>query len=291
MAVAEHRLLLDLAVEVARDAGALLLDAADRLAAGADLEVGTKTSATDPVSAADRASEELIARRLFASRPDDGLVGEEDRASRTSRSGVTWVVDPLDGTVNFLYGIPTWAVSIAAVDADGGCVAVVHDPTRDETFTAVRGGGAWLGRDRLEVTAPDQLAATLVATGFAYDPVVRAEQGRFVADLLTRVRDVRRGGSAALDLAWVAAGRVDAFLEVGLEIWDWAAGALLVTEAGGRVSHHLRDVGERRVPELLAAGPGVRDLLATVAADEVPPPDLHRPAESDRSVTARAEES
>jgi myo-inositol-1(or 4)-monophosphatase len=278
VAVAEHQALLDLAIEVAREAGALLLDAAERLATGVDLEVGTKSSATDPVSAADRASEDLIAGRLSAARPEDGLIGEEDRAPRTSRSGLTWVVDPLDGTVNFLYGIPTWCVSIACVDADGGLVAVVHDPNRDETFVAVRGGGAWLGERRLGVTGVDDLAATLVATGFAYDPVVRAVQGRWVAELVTRVRDVRRSGSAALDLAWVAAGRVDAFLEVGLGVWDWAAGGLLVTEAGGRVSHHARIIADRELPEVLAAGGGIRDLLAAFAGEELARPDLHRPA-------------
>ena len=280
MAGAQREALRALAVEVAHEAGALLLDAGTRLAAGDDLQVGTKSSATDPVSAADRASEQLIARRLLAARPDDGLVGEEGQAPRASRSGLTWVVDPLDGTVNFLYGLPTWAVSIACVDAEGGLIGVVHDPNRDETFVAVRDAGAWLGDRRLAVTAVDDLAATLVATGFAYDPVVRAEQGRWVADLVPRVRDVRRGGSAALDLAWVAAGRVDGYLEVGLGVWDWAAGALLVREAGGLVSHHARPIGARVLPEVLASGPAIRDQLAVWAADQVPAPDLSRPEQS-----------
>jgi myo-inositol-1(or 4)-monophosphatase len=293
----QHEALRALGVEVAHEAGALLLDAAQRLAAGDDLDVGVKSSATDPVSAADRASERLIARRLLEARPDDGLVGEEGQAPRASRSGLTWVVDPLDGTVNFLYGIPTWAVSIACVDADGGLVAVVHDPNRDETFVAVRGGGAWLGDRRLGVTHVDDLAATLVATGFAYDPAVRVEQGRWAAALLPRVRDIRRSGSAALDLAWVGAGRIDAFLEVGLGVWDWAAGALIVTEAGGLVSHHVRPIGTRVLPEVLASGAGVRDQLAAWAAEPVPAPDLTEPTRSrpepsrpDRSPTTSPED-
>lgn len=277
MADTPQEALRDLAVEVAHEAGALLLDAATRLAAGDDLDVGTKSSATDPVSAADRASERLIARRLLDARPDDGLVGEEGQAPRASRSGLTWVVDPLDGTVNFLYGIPTWAVSIACVDAQGGLVGVVHDPNRAETFVAVRGAGAWLDDRRLAVTGVDDLAATLVATGFAYDPAVRAEQGRWVAGLVAEIRDVRRGGSAALDLAWVAAGRIDGYLEVGLGVWDWAAGALLVSEAGGRVSHHARPIGARVLPEVAAAGPAIHAQLAMWAADPVPAPDLTRP--------------
>jgi myo-inositol-1(or 4)-monophosphatase len=248
-----------LAVAVAVEAGELLMDAASRLAAGGALEVEAKSSATDPVSAADRSAEDLIATRLSAARPDDGLLGEEGQDPRTGTSGLTWVVDPLDGTVNFLYGAPTWSVSIACRDASGGLVGVVHDPNRGETFHAVRGGGAWLrdaaGNDRaLRCSEVADLGATLVATGFAYEPPVRAEQAAETAELLAEVRDIRRGGSAALDLCWTAAGRVDAFFEFDLADWDWAAGVLLVQEAGGRVSHHRRHYAGREHPGVIAGG-------------------------------------
>lgn len=255
--------LLELAVDVARDAGELLVGYAQRRSLG----VETKTSQTDPVSEADHASERLITERLLAARPDDGLLGEEAAADRVGTSGLRWVVDPLDGTVNFLYRFPQWCVSIACEDEAGAVVGVVHDPTRGETFTATRGGGAHLGDRELAVTAPPDLARTLVATGFAYDPAVRADQGDLVADLLGSVRDVRRGGSAALDLAWTAAGRVDAYVEHGLNPWDWAAGNLLVTEAGGAVSPHRQVLGGRERDGLVAGGRATHDALLAWLAD------------------------
>jgi myo-inositol-1(or 4)-monophosphatase len=265
--VVELDLLRRLAIDTAQHAGEVLGRAAMRLAAGDDLGVSTKSSVTDPVSEADRSAERLIASRLLEARPDDGLVGEEEQDPQESTSGLTWIVDPLDGTVNFLYGAPTWSVSIACVDDRGGLVGVVHDPTRGETFHAVRGGGAWLrgpdGDDRrLRCTAASDLGATLVATGFAYDPAVRAEQAQDLLMLLPRIRDVRRGGSAALDLCWCAAGRVDATLEFGLSPWDWAAGALMVLEAGGRVSHPRRTYVGREIAGVLAGGHAAHDHLA-----------------------------
>jgi myo-inositol-1(or 4)-monophosphatase len=254
--------LLDVAVDVARAAGEALRSFALRRADGAELDISSKSSATDPVSAADRAAERLIADRLAASRPDDGLLGEEGQAPRRGTSGLRWVVDPLDGTVNFLYGIPDWCVSVACEDEAGALVGVVRDPNRDETFQAVRGGGAWCEGRRLAVTAVDDLARTLVATGFAYDPSTRADWGADVADLLGHVRDVRRGGSAALDLAWTAAGRLDAYLEFGLHPWDWAAGGLLVTEAGGRLSRPRRRLAGDEHTGVLAAGAAAHEGLA-----------------------------
>lgn len=256
-----------LAITVAIEAGAMLTNAAARLADGDDLDVRSKSSATDPVSEADRSAEQLIATRLSTARPDDGLVGEEGQGPRTGTSGLTWIVDPLDGTVNFLYGAPTWSVSIACTDASGGLVGVVHDPNRGETFHAVRGGGAWIrgedGKDlALHCSEVAGLDATLVSTGFAYEPEVRAEQATDVARLLAEVRDIRRGGSAALDLCWTAAGRVDAFLEFALSPWDWAAGALLVEEAGGRVSHTRRRYAGQEHPGVIAGGPVAHDHLA-----------------------------
>lgn len=250
--------LLALAVEVAHEAGALLREFAD----GRALRVETKTSATDPVSEADRASEDLIARRLLTARPDDGMLGEEDAANRAGTSGVRWVVDPLDGTVNYLYGIPQWCVSIAAEDADGGLVGVVFDPSRDETFAARRGGGATRNGAAITVSEVTDPAHMLMSTGFAYDPVVRAEQGVMAADLLTRVRDLRRGGAAAIDLAWTACGRHDGYAEFGLQPWDWAAGGLLITEAGGRVSTRERSFDGATKPGLVAGGAHAHDVLA-----------------------------
>jgi myo-inositol-1(or 4)-monophosphatase len=251
--------LRELAIRMAEEAGALLGSYAARLQ---ELTVESKTSATDPVSEADRAAELLIAEQLAALRPDDGLLAEEDQAGRRGTSGLRWVVDPLDGTVNFLYGLPAWCVSVAVEDEHGVVAGAVHQPVGGETFHAGRGHGAVVGRTPLRVTAVPDLGRTLLATGFAYDADVRADQAGDLAALLGEVRDVRRCGAAALDLAWTAAGRLDAYLEYGLQPWDWAAGRLLVTEAGGTVSDHRRRLGGRDLPGLLAGGPGAHDALA-----------------------------
>lgn len=243
--------LVHLAEEAARAAGETLLRHRSL-----NLTVDTKTSATDPVSEADRAAEALIAEILLGARPDDGFLAEEATANRRGPSGLRWVVDPLDATVNYLYGLPHWCVSIALQDATGdGVVGVVYDPVKNECFRAWRGGGAWLGDKRLSVNHPMSLAATLLATGFAYDAKVRRDQGRDLAVLIELVRDVRRGGSAALDLAYVAAGRVDAYVEFGLERWDWAAGRLLVAEAGGEVRERTRQLGEATLQGMIAGSP------------------------------------
>ncbi|MFA9445477.1 inositol monophosphatase family protein [Egicoccus sp. AB-alg6-2] len=254
--------LLDLAVDTARAAGDALTAFARGHAAGDDLGFSTKSTVTDPVSEADRASERLIADRLAAVRPDDGLLGEEGQAERRGTTGLRWVVDPLDGTVNFLYGIPAWCVSIACEDGRGSLVGVVHDPSRDETFAAVRGGGAHVNGASLHVSDAPALDRTLVATGFAYARNTRRDWAVDVADLLTHVRDLRRGGAAALDLAWTAAGRFDAYLEFGLSSWDWAAGRLLVTEAGGHVSTPTRRLGGETRPGVLAGGRAAHDAVA-----------------------------
>jgi myo-inositol-1(or 4)-monophosphatase len=226
-------MLLDLAVDVAREAADLV--ATGRASAATAVDV--KSSPTDVVTAVDKASERLIAERLLAARPDDGLLGEEG-ASRTGTSGVRWVVDPIDGTVNFLYDLPAYAVSIAA-EVDGAVVAgAVLNVATGELFTASTGGGANLsspsrpGSRRLTGSRPASLAQTLVATGFGYREEQRRAQGAVVARLLPRVRDIRRFGSAALDLCAVAAGRIDAYYELDLNPWDHAAGALVAAEAG-----------------------------------------------------------
>jgi fructose-1,6-bisphosphatase/inositol monophosphatase family enzyme len=169
---------------------------------------------------------------LLGERPDDGLLAEEGAESEGA-SGRRWVVDPLDGTTNFLYGIPAWAVSIALEDGDGGAVGVVHDPVRGETFSAARGLGARLDGEPIEVGAADGLGSALIATGFSYDSDQRRSQSELLVGVLPRVRDIRRAGAASLDMAWVATGRLDGYYERGLKPWDWAAGRLLVSEAGG----------------------------------------------------------
>ena len=261
--------LLELAVAVANEAGALI-EAAARL----DPEqVTTKTSATDLVTATDRAAESLIAERLLAARPDDGFVGEEGSPVRGG-SGLTWVVDPIDGTTNFAYGYPAFCTSIAA-ELDGVPVlGVVHDPVRGQTFAASKGGGATLNRRPMAVRpAGPPLAHALVGTGFGYAPERRAAQGAVLAAVLPAVRDVRRAGSAALDLCTVACGRLDAYYERGLQHWDHAAGALIATEAGawvGTLEGGPLDA-ERTV---VAARPDLveplLDLLRAAGADQMP---------------------
>jgi myo-inositol-1(or 4)-monophosphatase len=230
LSAADPHALLDLAVRAARAAGALLVDRFHRPASGIEL----KSSQTDPVSDADRDAESLIAGLLRDERPGDGVLGEEGAGSKGA-SGLGWVVDPLDGTVNFLYGIPQWAVSIACRDGEGTVVAVVHDPLHEETFSAVRGEGATCNGRRLELATAASLSQALVGTGFSYIASERQLQSELFVRVLPLARDIRRAGSAALDLAWVAAGRLDAFYEHGLKEWDHAAGDLLVREAGGVV--------------------------------------------------------
>jgi myo-inositol-1(or 4)-monophosphatase len=257
-AESDHHALAALAERAARAAGALLLEHAARGA----VAVESKSSATDMVSAADRASEALLVELIDAARPDDGMLGEEG-ASRTGTTGLTWVVDPLDGTTNYLYGFPQWAVSVAAEDARGPVAACVYDPVRDEAFTAARGAGARLNGDPIRTSDARDLATSLIGTGFAYQADVRAAQGARMSAVLAAVRDIRRAGSAALDLAWVACGRLDGFFESGIHHWDYAGGMLLVPEAGGRF-----EVGPGPLDGLLqvvASGPGIHGALRALA--------------------------
>jgi myo-inositol-1(or 4)-monophosphatase len=201
-----------------------------------------KSSATDMVSDADRAAEHAIAELIARERPGDGLLSEEGAAA-SGTSGRRWVVDPLDGTTNYLYGFPVWAVSVAVEDSAGTLAGAVLDGARAELFSAARGEGAFVqaaalegGRRPLRVREGAQLPASLIATGFGYEAARRSEQAAALAQILPAVRDIRRAGAAAVDLAWVAAGRLDGYYERGLKPWDWAAGRLLVTEAGGAVT-------------------------------------------------------
>jgi myo-inositol-1(or 4)-monophosphatase len=222
---------LELAERAARAAGEVLMSYYGHPAEG----LAAKSSATDLVSDADRHAERAIRELLAAARPDDGLLAEEGSRAQ-AESGRRWIVDPLDGTINFLYGFPAWAVSVALEDAEGLAVGVVHSPVNRETFRAVRGEGAFLEDRPLAVREPRPLERALVSTGFSYESARRAQQAEVMRELLPRARDIRRAGAAALDLAWLAAGRVDAFFERGLQHWDWAAGRLLVEEAGGAVA-------------------------------------------------------
>ncbi|CAN5619730.1 inositol monophosphatase family protein [soil metagenome] len=222
--------LLDLAVDIAQRTGRLLVDERPDGA----LDMGTKSSPTDIVTTMDTAAERLIADAVREARPDDGMLGEEGMDT-TGSSGVRWVVDPIDGTVNYLYRYPAWAVSIAA-EVDGKVVAgVVHAPALGETWTAILGGGARLGGRVLRVGEPRELGQSLIATGFGYSAADRAWQAEIVSAVLPRVRDIRRGGSAAIDLCSVATGRVDGYYERGCNPWDLAAGALVAREAGAIV--------------------------------------------------------
>ena len=209
-------------------------------------------STVDPVTAADRAAEAAMVAMIEADRPQDGLLGEEG----SSRSGArTWVLDPIDGTVNFLHGIPHVAVSVGLVDEEGPLIGVILDVFKDELFTARRGDGAHMNGTPISVSSTGDLVSCLVATGFPYDRQERAEEyGRSVAAALATCQGVRRAGSAALDLAWVATGRLDAYWEFRIEAWDMAAGVVLVREAGGIVT----DV---RGAEVTALGPS--SILAT----------------------------
>jgi myo-inositol-1(or 4)-monophosphatase len=253
---------LALAIDAARQAGALLLELRRSPATG----VRAKSSATDLVSEADEKAERAIVAAIKRKRPDDAIVAEEGSGARGS-SGVSWYVDPLDGTINYLYGIPHWSVSICCADASGALAAVVFDPLRDELFNAARGGGARLGDRALRVTDKRDLASALVATGFGYDAAQRVTQGRIFASVIGAVRDLRRFGSAALDLSWVAAGRFDAYFESVDKPWDWMGGAMLVREAGGRVTELTPS--DPAFPRIVASAPGVHDALTRLLASAV----------------------
>ncbi|WP_242886584.1 inositol monophosphatase family protein [Actinomadura litoris] len=262
MSLAEE--LLELATATAREAGRMLVD--KRPLEGPDV-VQTKSSPTDVVTQMDRAAESLIIDRITAARPDDGFLGEEG-GTREGASGVRWVIDPIDGTVNYLYDLPDWAVSIAAESGGVTLAGAVVLPRRGETYTAARGAGALLhgpsGTRELRVSPSVPLERALVATGFGYSAARRASQAQVLTGVLPAVRDIRRGGSCCVDLCALAAGRVDAYYERGVQEWDVAAGALIVQEAGGRVEG-LR--GAPAGPELtIAAGPGTFEALHTLLA-------------------------
>jgi myo-inositol-1(or 4)-monophosphatase len=263
--------LLDLAVAVAREAGQLL---AERL--GRPAVVSTKTSPTDVVTEMDQAAERLISSRILAQRPDDAILGEEG-GQTGGDAPVRWIVDPLDGTVNYLYGLPDWAVSIAAEVSGRVLAGVVCVPRRDAIFGAVLGEGAWrdslAGRladaEPLACNADVPLAQALVATGFGYERGRRQAQGQVLSAILPRVRDIRRNGACAVDLCSLAAGNVDGYYERGVQYWDIAAGSLIAREAGAVVGGLA---GRPAGPSMtIGAGPGLfaelHDLLLGLDAE------------------------
>lgn len=261
-------LLLDLAaaaLDAAKESAAILSTA---LVSGEAIAVETKISATDMVSDVDRESEAAISRILSGRRPEDGLLGEEG-TSRSGSTGVRWVVDPLDGTTNYLFGIPQFAVSIAAEVEDRPVVGVVIDPSRGEVWAALSGQGSFMNGRRLSV--PDgrsSLDRALCATGFGYRTERRRWQAQVAAHVIPKVRDIRRFGSAALDLCWTGGGRYDAYFEWGLNPWDFSAGSLVASEAGARVERVGRGL-------VVAAGPSLFDplcrLLEEAGGFEAPP--------------------
>jgi myo-inositol-1(or 4)-monophosphatase len=249
-----------IAVEAARAAGELLCE---RFVAGGERAVGSKSSPTDLVSEADLAAERAIRELLAARRPGDAILGEEGGETQVGE-GLRWIVDPLDGTVNFLFGVPQWCVSVAVHDDEGGLAGVVLDPLRGEIFTAERGGSTALDGAPVRGSTCSELSSALVATGFGYESSVRTTQAAVVARVLPAVRDIRRMGSAALDLAWTAVGRYDAFYERGVQTWDIAAGSLLC-ERAGLVVRPLRVEGG--APDgVVVAPPGLIDELQALVS-------------------------
>lgn len=246
--------LLLLATDIARAAGELLMARPDVF----DLEM--KSSAIDFATQMDLASEKLIVTKILEARPDDGIIGEEGSAI-PSKSGVTWVIDPLDGTVNYFYGIAGWNVSIAAKDSDGVQVGVVYAPSINSLWTATKDGGASCNGKKISCNDPVEFNRALIGTGFSYDLKDRADQARIASKLLLEIRDLRRLGAGAADLCLVATGRLDAFYELGLNEWDLAAGGLIATEAGALVTgRNGQPAGKDMV---IAAGPHLHARLVS----------------------------
>ncbi len=230
MASTDPSRLSDYAAHLATGAGELVRDAAGRA-----LSIGSKSTTTDLVTDSDRAAERWLIERIAVDRPADAVLGEEG-GGRPGSSGVRWVLDPIDGTVNFVLGLPQYAVSVAA-EVDGTVVAgAVCNPASGELFRAELGGGAYLGDERLRGPRDVPLAAAVIGTGFSYDRERRARQGEVAAQLLRVVGDIRRLGASSLDLCAVACGRLDGYYEAGLSPWDYAAGALIAGEAGCELS-------------------------------------------------------
>lgn len=245
--------LLELAQKVGHDAGALLMERPPAF------EIESKSTAIDIATQMDKKAEKFIVDSLLAARPDDGIIGEEG-STISGTSGITWVIDPLDGTVNYFYGLPGWNVSIAARDEAGSIVGVVTAPTINSTWWASRGGGAFYNGHHIHCNNPVEIDRALIATGFQYDLEHRVSQLADLSKLVPIARDVRRNGAAAVDLCHVAMGALDGYYEAGLKEWDWAAGGLIATEAGAVFAQY----GQEPLRITLAAGPRLHSNLAAL---------------------------
>jgi myo-inositol-1(or 4)-monophosphatase len=256
----------DLVDELVTVACRLAVEGGDRAMTGRGgrpLDITTKSTATDLVTVLDRAAEETIVAGLADLRPTDAILGEEG-THRDGTSGVSWFVDPIDGTTNFVYGIPQWATSVAAGDADGTLAGAVYVPAMGELFAAGRGRGASLNGAPITCSGRTDVSLALVATGFSYRPAERRRQAAVVEHLIGSVRDIRRIGSAAIDLCYAACGRVDAYYEAGLNPWDVTAGELIAREAGCRSGDF--DGGPPSADRLLVATPAIFDELVRLLA-------------------------
>ncbi len=249
--MSDAKVILELALGIAHQAGKLLMNRP------ASWNLTEKSTAIDFATQMDTASEKLIVDAILAARPHDGIIGEEG-ASREGTSGLTWIIDPIDGTVNYFYGLPGWNISIAVKDETGVLVGVVHAPSIMSTWHAVRGEGAYLNEIRLECNNPVLLNHALIATGFAYEIKDRAHQIEIVDRLIPMIRDIRRIGAAATDLCCVATGMVDGYIETGLKEWDLAAGELIAREAGAIVTTQMW----RGLELTICAGPVLHERLS-----------------------------
>ena len=250
--------LLELAEKIAKKAGELLMSRPT------NFELDQKSGVLDFATQMDHESENLIVSEILSARPHDSIIGEEG-ANRKGSSGYTWVIDPIDGTVNYLYGIPGWCISIAVKDKDDYLVGVVHAPSFAMTWSARRGGGATCNGKPLRCNEPVELNRALIATGFAYDIERRKPQARFIAELLPQIRDVRRMGACAVDICMVASGSVDAHFEAGVNEWDYAAAGLIASEAGAKFSY-LKGIWDGEKYFVLTAGPSLFASLAKALA-------------------------
>jgi myo-inositol-1(or 4)-monophosphatase len=245
---------LNLAESIALKAGSLLVNRPSKF------DLDEKSGVFDFATQMDHESEKLIVSEILAARPDDGLIGEEG-ANRESKSGVTWVIDPIDGTVNYLYDIPGWCISIAAKDKDGGLAGVVYSPATQSLWKAHRGGGAFLNGNLIKCNDPVALNRALVGSGFAYDLEKRKIQAALIARLLPEIRDLRRLGACAVDICHVASGSLDAYFEAGVNEWDYAAAGLIATEAGAMISIDTGIWnGEKNM--VIVAGPALHPALS-----------------------------
>jgi myo-inositol-1(or 4)-monophosphatase len=245
--------LLELALAISTQAGNLLM------ARPENFDLNQKSSARDFATHMDHASEKLIVESILAARPDDGIIGEEG-SDRPSKSGITWVIDPIDGTVNYFYGLPGWNVSIAAKDSEGVLVGVVNAPTLSAQWHAVRAGGAFLNGKPIRCNEPVEMQEALLGTGFSYNSEQRERQAQFFLEIVADIRDIRRTGGAAVDLCCVATGWTDGYFERDLHEWDLAAGGLIAREAGAVVSG--RNGGEAGFEMTICAGPTLHAALA-----------------------------